>query len=128
MIRPAAADVRTVDDRRRFVCRAATVVVAVLASAILFGAPASADPTSGNAATIVMQMPDASQSSDSSGSAYQPPSVGISVQDGTGGVDRDGTSGVIDPDGINGRVSGPLLRATPGVRATPAPLSPHLGS
>ncbi len=137
MIRHAVANGRTVefssgmawvDDRRRFAYRATAVVVAAFASTFLFGAPASADPPSGNETTIVMPMPGVSQSSGSSGSTYQPPPVGISVQDGTGGVDRDGTSGVIDPDGINGRVSGPLMRATPGVRATPAPLSPHLRS
>ena len=72
-------------------------------------------------------MPGADRSS-SSGSTYQPPSVRMTAQDGTGGIDRDGTNGVIDPDGTNGRITGPLLRAAPDILAAPAPMSPHVRS
>lgn len=111
--------------------------LAAMASALLFalavavGAPASADPISGTSTTVDMpmsgaEMPSAGGASGSGGSSYQSPSVSMAVQDGAG-VDRDGTNGVIDPDGTNGRVSGPLLRATPEIRAEPAPTSPRVG-
>lgn len=73
-------------------------------------------------------MPGAGRSSDGGGSAYQPPSVNTAVQGGTGGVDRDGTSGAIDTDGTDGRITGPMIRATPSIRANPAPMSPHVRS
>ena len=44
------------------------------------------------------------------------------------GVDRDGTTGIVDSDGTNGRITGPLVKATPVVRAEPAPISPHVRS
>ena len=113
--------------RRRIMCLASTGIAASFAAGMVFGAPAYADPVSGTSTTVEMPMPGADQSS-SSGSAYQPPSVSITTQDGTGGIDRDGTNGVIDPDGTNGRVTGPLVRATPVVLAAPAPMSPHVPS
>ena len=106
---------------------ASLVIAATFAAGVAFGAPAHADPMSGTSTTVEMPMPGAGQSPGSDGSAYQPPAAVTDVQDGTGGVDRDGTNGAIDPDGTNGRITGPLMRATPEIRATPAPMSPHVG-
>lgn len=103
------------------------ITVAVFAAGIAFGVPAYADPSSGNTTTIEMPMPGPDQSADG-GASYRPPTVSMSAQGGAGGVDHDGTSGSIDSDGINGRVTGPLMHATPDIRAEPAPLSPHVRS
>ena len=73
-------------------------------------------------------MPSPGQSAAGGDSAYQPPQVSVAVQDGSGGVDRDGTTGTVDSDGTNGRITGPLVTATPVVRAEPAPISPHVRS
>ncbi|MCW1957688.1 MAG: hypothetical protein KIH64_003900 [Mycobacterium sp.] len=107
---------------------ASAVVAAPLTLAVVFGAPAHADPASGPSTTVEMPMPGAGELSDGSDSADQPPSATLAVQAGAGGVDRDGTSGMIDPDGTNGPITGPLLRATPGIRSEPAPPSPHIRS
>ena len=113
---------------RRIMCLASTVFAASFAAAMVFGAPAYADPVSGTSTTVEMPMPGADRSSGGGGSTYQPPSVSITMQDGTGGIDRDGTNGAIDADGTNGRITGPLLRATAEILAAPAPTSPHVGS
>jgi len=73
-------------------------------------------------------MPSPGQSAAGGDSAFQPPQVSVAVQDGSGGVDRDGTTGTVDSDGTNGRITGPLVKATPVVRAEPAPTSPHVRS
>ena len=101
---------------KRRVSHLATIIAAPFAAAILFGAPAHADPLSGTTTTVEMPTSGANQS------------IVVSVQDGAGGIDRDGTNGVVDPDGTNGRITGPLMRATPGVRADAAPASPHARS
>lgn len=101
-----------------------TVVTALFAAGVVFGAPAQADPVSNTSTVVEMPMPGPGKSD----SAYKPPSVGVTVQDGAGGVDRDGTNGMIDPDGTDGMITGPLMRATPGIRAEPAPISPHIRS
>lgn len=102
--------------------RVCTAIVIAFSAGIVFGAPAYADPASGTTTTVEMPMPGTGQSADG-GASYQPPTVSMSVQGGAGGVDPDGTSGLIDPDGTNGRITGPLMRATPDVRAAPAPPS-----
>lgn len=114
--------------KRRISQRVCPAIVTILAAGLVFGAPAQADPASGTSTTVEMPMPGASQSTDSGDSKYQSPPVSMTVQDGSGGVDRDGTNGLIDPDGTNGRITGPLIRATPAVRADPAPLSPRVSS
>jgi len=106
---------------KRRVSHLATIIAAPFAAAILFGAPAHADPLSGTTTTVEMttvEMPTSGANQ----------SIVVSVQDGAGGIDRDGTNGVVDPDGTNGRITGPLMRATPGVRADAAPASPHARS
>ena len=105
-----------------------TIVAASFAAGLVFGAPAFADPASGTSTTVEMPMPSPGQSGAGGGSAYQPPQVSVAVQDGSGGVDRDGTTGTVDSDGTNGRITGPLVTATPVVRAEPAPISPHVRS
>ncbi len=113
---------RTVNQR---VC---ATIVTTIAAALLFGAPAHADPLSGASTTVEMPLPSVGPTAGSGDSRYQPPPVSMTAQGGSGGIDRDGTNGVIDPDGTNGRITGPLIRATPAIRAAPAPLSPRLNS
>lgn len=114
--------------KHRALHRAATIIAATFAAAIVFGAPAHADPLSGPSTTVEMPMPGAGQPASGGGASYQAPSVTVAVQDGSGGVDRDGTTGVIDPDGVDGSITGPIMRAAPGYRADAAPSSPHVGS
>ena len=121
--------------KRPILYRAGAVTGAALAAVMVLAAPAHADPASGNATTVEMTLPGPVQQSSRSGSgnAYQPPPVtlteqGGTGQDGGGGLDRDGTNGMVDPDGTNGTITGPLMRATPAVRARPAPESPRIGS
>lgn len=112
--------------RNRSIHRILTVIVAVFAAGIALGAPAYADPISGNTTTVEMPTPGAGQSFEG-GSPYQSPPVTVAVQAG-GGVDRDGTDGTINVNGTQGGISGPLLRAVPPIRAKPAPLSPRIRS
>ena len=116
--------------KRHIMHRAGAVTIAALAAVVVLAAPAHADPASGNATTVEMTLPGPAQQSSHSGSgdAYQPPPVTLTGQAGGGGVDRDGTDGVVDPDGTNGTITGPLMRATPAVRARPAPESSRVDS
>lgn len=105
--------------------RAVTVVAAVFSVGIIFGAPVHADPAVGNQSMIDMPMPGPAAASglasSRSPSTYRPPMATMSEQDGDGsGVDPDGTNGQIDPDGTSGSITGPILRATPQVKAEPA--------
>lgn len=127
-IRPTAVGARVDRMKKTVRQRVCATIVTTLAAALLFGAPAHADPVSGASSTVDMPLPAAGPPASSGDSRYQPPPVSMSVQDGSGGVDRDGTNGAIDPDGTNGRVTGPLIRAIPAIRAAPAPLSPRLNS
>ena len=111
---------------KRRVSHLATIIAAPFAAAILFGAPAHADPLSGTTTTVEMTTVEMTTVEMPTSGANQ--SIVVSVQDGAGGIDRDGTNGVVDPDGTNGRITGPLMRATPGVRADAAPASPHARS
>jgi hypothetical protein len=90
-----------------------TIVAASFAAGLVFAAPAFADPASGTSTTVEMPMPSPGQSGAGGDSAYQSPQVSVSVQDGSGGVDRDGTTGIVDSDGTNGRITGPQVTATP---------------
>ncbi|MBU3705425.1 MAG: hypothetical protein FGM50_01920 [Mycobacterium sp.] len=119
----------------RILHRVGAAMVAASTAIVLLAAPAHADPASGNATTVEMTLPGPVQPSSETGSgnSYQPPPVtlteqGGSEQDGGGGVDRDGTNGMVDPDGTEGTITGPLIRATPAVRARPAPQSPRVDS
>lgn len=114
--------------KHRILHLVSTAAVASFAVGMAFVAPAYADPMSGTSTTVEMPMPGQGQSAAGGDSAYQPPPVSVAVQDDTGGVDRDGTNGFVDPDGTDGTITGPLMKATPAVRATPAPVSPHVRS
>lgn len=104
------------------------VVAASFSAALVFAAPAPADPPSGTSTTVEMSMPGTGQVADGGDTAYQSPPVSMAVQDGTGGVDRDGTDGSVNPDGTDGRITGPLMVATPAIRAEAAPTSPRIRS
>lgn len=101
---------------------------AALAAGLFLGAPAQADPPSGDATTVATHMPGPAPEPSRSGpdESYRPPMATLTVQGVDGaGVDRDGTNGSIDPDGTDGTITGPLMTADPQVYATPAPRAAH---
>ena len=114
--------------KHRILHLASTAAVASFAVGMAFVAPAYANPISGTSTTVEMPLPGQARSTAAGDSAYQPPPVTVAVQDGTGGVDPDGTNGIVDPDGTDGKITGPLMTATPAIRAAPAPLSPRVRS
>ncbi len=109
--------------------QAGAAIAALFAAALFLGAPAYADPVSGNTTTVQMPTPGADSSGGTgSGSVHQSAPVILTEQGGSGGIDRDGTEGAIDPDGTTGTITGPLVTAIPAVRAAPAPGSPRAAS
>lgn len=124
------------------------MIASVCAAAVMFGATAQADPPTEGTTRVDMPMPGSIGAAVRGGADdYTPPWATLTVQDGSpknadgvagpvtgAGIDRDGTNGTVNrtgtdgvfhANGMEGRLTGPLMHASPQFRAAAAPGKPR---